>query len=323
VGDYVVLAGHDGTEFRWCYPSNHDIWPAENLSNVQLTGGEIQGVYGINRLLVFVKTKSIEVYVLVGGTQAFSRQTTITKGCLAPDSLVLVDGSQPYWLGNDHCFYRLKGSTPEPIGMLLTDEIRGLTSPESIYGLYFPNERMVRWVAPHDGRCFSYNYLSDSFQEDALWDGDRWQALPVGCVADMHGKTYVGMTGGRIGTWSKDHLTDDGEVLRCVRRFTTLLSEDGRNARANQLGLRMARGLTNVSEIDNPTVTVRWGFDQGSWAGVEEVALGNLGVTNPYRVWGPLGVGREMTVEVEKAAAAKFNVAAGYVIAQPMGDAQF
>lgn len=67
-------------------------------------------------------------------------------------------------------------------------------------------------------------------------------------------------------------------------------------------------------------IIVRWGFDQGSQAGEERIGVGSVGDTQPYAVIGPCGFGREIWVEVERAASVPAQFTGGALVAQPLGD---
>lgn len=315
VGDYVVGYGHDATEFRWCREGNHDLWPEENYTNTALTD-EVQYAYGVDRDLVVFKTRTIEAWALVGGEAVFARRMVIPRGCWARDSVVVVAGV-PHWLGDDGNFYRLRGQMPEPVGALERRRVVALARPEAVVGYHYPDENVIRWTAP--GGSWTYNTLTGGFSEDLAWDGSAWKPLAVHAVSYADGKTWVGMSAGRIGRWDRDVRTDDGARIRMVRRFTLAVSKDGRRARVNALGLRLDLG-TGTSADTDPAVTVRWGFDQSSACGEHRIDLPTQGDTDPYRVFGPCGFGREMWIEIERGATAPFSVTAGFVVANPQGD---
>lgn len=317
VGDYVVGGGHDATEFRWCAEGAFDRWPELNFTNAQLDGDVVMGV-GLDKDLYLFKTRTVEVWALVGGTTVFARRGSIPRGCWAPLSVVMVDGRIPHWLGEDGCFYRLNGNTPEPIGALERRRVATLARPQAMRGDYYPEEGVIRWTC--EGESWTYDYRTKSFSEDAAWDGAGFRPLPVECSALVSGKTYVGLPGGLIGRWGRDVYADGGERIRTVRRFTVPTTKDGRRARVNALTLRLDVGRSEAATDTDPAVTVRWGFDGGLAAGSHRIELPTQGAMDPYRTFGPLGMGREIWVELERGASAPFSVMAGFIVANPTGD---
>ncbi len=256
VGDYLVLAGHDGTEFRWSSPGNHDLWPDANNSNVQLDGGTIQTIRGITKELIFFRTNAIDLYSLVGGNDVFSRRLTYRRGCLAKKSVVMVGGMQPYWLGDDHIFYRVTSGAPEPIGLLEQEFVARLRSPEACEGDDFPRERVIRWRFPVDGICIGYNYGKGHFFRDWSWDGSKQVPLDVHATCQAtDGTTLVGLSAGGIGEWGQQHATDGGRRIRTIRKFTVPLTGDGRQARLNALVFRHERG---THDLRDPLVPDAW-----------------------------------------------------------------
>jgi len=380
VGDYVVGGGHDGVEWRWCREGNHDIWPEANYTSSALDDRVMMGV-GIDKDLVLFKTRTIEVNALVGGTTVFARRGTIQRGCWAPDSVVMVNGTTPHWLGEDGNFYRLRGMTAEPIGILERRRVAALRRPDGMRGDLFPEEGVIRWSC--EGVTWVYDYRNNTFREDAAWNGREWKPLGVFGSAMLYGKTYVGMALGRIGHWDKAYKTDDRKRIRLVRRFNVPTTKDGRMARVNALGVRMELGTADlqdtrvgdytwtvnlsvargdevlITESDSqqggvyrarkshtstilngpgiygtewglfwerlpldtdPGVTVRWGFDGGSATGSHRIELTDLGDVDSYRVWGPLGYGREIWIEFERGASFPFSLSAAFIVANPQGD---
>lgn len=319
VGDYVVGGGHDSTEFRWCAEGDFDRWPELNFTNAQLDGDVLFGV-GVDKDLYLFKSRTIEMWALVGGATVFARRGSIPRGCWAPDSVVMVEGGIPHWLGEDGNFYRLRGNTPEAIGILERRRVAALSRPQGMRADYYPEEGVVRWTA--EGTTWTYDYRNKTFGEDAAWDGAGFKPLAARCAALVSGKTYVGLPGGIIARWGRDVYSDGGNRIRTVRRFSVPTTKDGRRARVNALTLRLdvGRGDEGAAVDTDPAVVVRWGFDGGLEVGSHRIALPTRGEMDPYRTFGPLGIGREIWIELERGARAPFSVMSGFIVANPTGD---
>jgi len=319
VGDYLVLGGIDDTTIQWSAPGGHDFWPPSNFTSIPLGGGSYVSMIGFGKELVIFCGESTHLFALTGNVDAFERRFTIQKGCMAPASVVVVEGDRPYWLGHDGIFYRTKGLEAEPIGPLEQNFVWGLKNPRACEGRVFLREKVVRWTFPEDGVTLGFNYAKDHFFRDYSWNGSREIPLGINAVCHHNGTTFVGLSDGRIGTWSDEHQSDAGMPIRTVRRFSIPLTGDGRRARANSLMFRHQRG-TVVPGEQTTLAMVSWGFDQGPQVAQDGLSAGGLGDTSPYAQFGPCGVGREMWVQVERTSTAPFTFTGGMVVAQPLGD---
>lgn len=316
---YVIMAGHLDTTFRWSAAGNSASWPAANYNDVLSEGEVIKYMCVDGRDLYFFKSKSIEIWVNIGGATVWARKIMIKKGTGASYSTVKANDSM-YWLGDDGDFYVLDGISPKVISKSYRAELDKLVGKSSIYGYDFREEGLIRWFAPIDGKCFVFDYTKNLFSEDNTWASGEFQRMPFNSQMILDGETYVGdyNNTGLIYHWDKDYVTDNGGEIRVLRQFLVPLSSDGTLSRVNRLRIRVKRGVATASEA-SPVAQIRCRFDQGDWGNYEEIDLGVAGDRNPYIDISGLGIGSELSVEVVETDAVEFLVTGLTLTAEPLG----
>lgn len=315
---YVLMSGHSGTRFVWSQLANSAIWPAANFNDVLGDGEEIVFMKVFKRDIFFFKTNSIEVWVDVGGTTIFARKLLIEKGCIASYSVVQANDTF-YWLGDDGDFYVLNGITPKIISNNYRAEIDKIIDQPEVYGFDFRKEGVIRWFAPTEGKCFVYDYITNTFSEDNEWGNGDWKRLPINSYMEVNNRQYFGdfnMTG-LVYEWSKDFKDDNGTPIRRFRKFAVLLSGDGTDSLVNRLRFRVKRGVATASET-TPQASVRWRFDQGDFGDTEILDLGAVGDRDPYVDIYNLGMGREVEFEIAESDSVDFFLTHGFLTVEPL-----
>lgn len=317
---YVILAGftHDDISFAWSSVNTKDRYPSENFNQVAAQGEQIRMVKRLRHVLHFFLSKSIELWVNVGGLNPFSRQVTIERGTAAGHSVVQAADTF-FWLGDDLDFYTLNGNQAQVISGDNRARVASLTHPEEVYGFDFRNEHLIRWFAPADGRCFVWDYQRNLFSEDYAWRDDSPQLLPIGAYMERGGKSYVGSSevGGYLSEWSQAIGDDDGGPIRLERRFRVALSADGTTSRVNRLRLRVQRGKGPTDTT--PRLLLRWAFDEEDWQPYEEIDLGVEGDACPYVDVDHLGIGSELRIELIETDAVDALVTAAMLTIEGLG----
>ncbi|TAL13947.1 hypothetical protein EPN95_04640 [Patescibacteria group bacterium] len=301
---YAIVSGVDKVGFRWSALSNPASWPVANFNAVLKEGESIEMQKVLNRELFFFKTRSIEIWMNVGGATIFARRDLIQltdqgrqKRGLAGYSVVQANNTFYFFCDGD--FYVLNGRTPTIISKDYRAELNKIQHSQEIYGFDCRKESLIRWFAPIEGKCFVYDYKNEVFSEDNVWDEGGWQRLPWNSYMEMAGEQYFGdyNSAGKIYHWSKDFHSDDGTPIRVYRRFLGPISPTGKTARINRLCLRVKRGVaTDLNPT--PKMLVSWRMDQSNSNDAVEFDLGSKGEMEPYIDLYSLGVCREIEFEI-------------------------
>jgi len=322
VDTYLVMAGmaSNPKQFQWSTPStaSSEAWPAANIQSVTGDGEHIEFFKVFRRDLYFFKTHSLEIWVNIGGASVFARKLYIEKGCGAPYSVVQANDTF-YWFGDDGDFYVLNGVQPQVISRSYRKELDAITDTASIYGFDCRAESVIRWFAPTEGKCFTYDYKYNVFSEDNIWASGQWERLPMNAYMEWNGKQYFGdfnLTG-TIYQWSLDYEDDNGTPIRVFRRVLHPIIQ-GEQGRVNRLQFRVKRGVATTA-VTNPQMLVRWRFDQGDYTPYQQIDLGVVADRNPYRDLFSLGVGREIEVEMVETDAVPHVITHASITAEALG----
>jgi hypothetical protein len=329
---YLVLAGYQGTQFRWSDTNTFETWPAENLNSCADEGQTLEMMRVYQRKLWFFLSGSIEVWGHVGGDSVFVRQYRIDRGTPAGHSVVLAN-DRLHFFGDDGAFYVMEGIQPRQIPQKAPDQLRGILerikNRTQIYGFDFPKEHVIRWCAPVEGITFTYDYKNDLFLEDYEWVQGGPQRVRVNAaMLYSDGEMYIGENAptGRICSWADLWPTDLGQEIRVQRIFQVPLSSDGTTARVNRLRLRALRGQGvpspapfGVGGPEKAMALLRWRFDQDEWAPYHEINLGAVGESDPYVELHRLGIGREITFDLVETDAVKWLLTHAYLTVENLG----
>ena len=301
ISSYLLLAGHDPTEFVWSAVGNPENYTdsGTGFANIQKAGETIRNMKALRENLFFFKDKSIEVWVYLGGATPFVRQdgAWMNKGLGADDSVVQANDTF-YWYGDDGDFYVRDGGQPRVISTAYRKELDALVDPSSMYGFDCRKESVIRWMAPTDGRCFVYDYVQGNFSEDNAWANGQFERLPINAYMELNKEQYFGdyEPTGKVYHWSHDHKNDNGSPIRVYRRFALIPFESGHRGRYNRLRFRFKRGEGALGTT--PEVFFRYRFDKEAWSAYEYLDMGVSGEHNPWIDTHNLGVGKEIEIEV-------------------------
>jgi hypothetical protein len=250
IADRVVLSGYDATGWTWSGPGNAELWPEQNFSNVTGHGESIRYQHVKDQDLYFFKDAAVEVWSHIGGNEVFGRKAIASfsdkfsrNRRLAGESVV--QGPQLFYFYADHTFWRLNGITAEPISGAYHRELTKLQTTDDMYGFHFAIERVIRWFAPTEGRCFVYDYVNDIFTEDNRYEHGQFTRLPVYSYMEVDGTGYVGDydPSGTVYRWSDDLQSDNGHEIRLLRTLRVALDpKQSHQCRVTRLRLRIKRG---------------------------------------------------------------------------------
>ena len=234
-----------------------------------------------------------------------------------------------YFYGDDGQFYALAGTQLQAIPARDPRQLRkiteGIKHPQDMYGMHFPNEGVIRWVAPVEGFAFVYDYRNDVMSEDYSWENGARKRLRIHSSMVRGAETFVGdEETGRVYRWSEDQLVDQiddskSNPIHVARKFSFQVSPDRTTARVNRLRFRVRRGQTTELESRRPKFLFRYAIDRQEFSDFIEFDLGRTGETFPYLDLHTLGVAREITVELIETDADNFVLTDMQVTAEPLG----
>jgi hypothetical protein len=298
IANRVLMCGYNNTEVSYSSPGNAENWDiafGAGSFETKADGESIKFFTTLKERAIFFKDTKIEVWGLSQLAAAvFNRfdGSWVDKGLGATDSVVKARGTL-YWYGNDGDFYVLDGNIARLISKPIRRELNKLSQPEKIYGYDFRKENVIRWFAPADGMCFTYDYIKNTWSKDNRWENGQWSRLPINSYMELGKRAYIGDYDptGKVYEWSEEFYDDDGQPIRFFKDLRVLGSGVGIKNRYNRLRLRTRKGNNVTGDL-----TVRWQCDEESWS-EETLDIGDLGNHDPYSYIPNLGLGREIRIQ--------------------------
>jgi len=256
----------------------------------------------------------------------------IEHGCIAPYSVATAD-INTYWLGQDlqgqGIVFRQRGYQTERISNHALELAIGRMAKSS--GI----SDCITYIYQQDGHVFVvFNFPAGD--QTWVWDesiGDPhngWHQRAwtdangnlhrdrTNCCANINGGIAVGdWQNGTIYTLDLDTYTDTLTVggtpgpLSCIRTFPhitagadrtsgQLVENDGKRLQINKFIADMEVGEAPLDAAGNPaTVNLRWSLDRGKTYGND--VLQSAGAPGEYLtspLWQPLGIGRDIVIEL-------------------------
>jgi len=322
----VVVAGHSGRQIRWSDAGESPTlsWSDANVTSIDARGDSVLQISDRNNQLLVFTDKHIEVWsntgaVISGSVQVFARSATLMRGAISPASIIFANDTY-YWFGDDGDFYALAGSSLQVISAEYRREIDTLRTASNLYGIHFPQERIIRWYFPTQGRTLVYDYQQGFWSEDNAWVSGCWERIPVRSGGQLARTMLIGSfePDGKVWDWSKDNLDDDGSVIRNYRQVRFLMTADGDLGRLTRLRYRVKRGTTPTGQR-NSMFTWRVRMDRGDWEDWVNSPLGVAGDQDPWLEYFELGEGREVELEMVQSDTAEWIVDQVQVTVNPLG----
>lgn len=303
--------------------------------------------------LYFFKDFSIEIWGHIGGREVFGRKGIIPlvdkfarHRRLIGESVVLAGDPPRFFFYCDNDFWVLDGFAPRRISNAYKARMQTLPQStvnnflgSSVIGFDYSKEHVIRWRLRGVG-VFVYDYLNDVWTEDATRTGftDAPFFLPPnhgGAYMEFGNKAYIATGFADVGTggtdkvyeWTNTAYQDAGSPFSVFRLLRFPLDpQQNHRCRWNRLLLRGKRGRGSAGS--NPQLTVRWWLDQdadsytGATGAKGKVTL-PLGETGDADFYFPaitgLGVGRDVTLELEHAANVPHVLTHATIAAKPLG----
>lgn len=359
VADRLVVSGGgslpEQIRFEWSDPGSATVWPgAANRSQVTGAGESIRWMKVLGTDLYFFKDFSIEIWGHIGGREVFGRKGIIPlvdkfarHRRLIGESVVLAGDPPRFFFYCDNDFWVLDGFAPRRISGAYKARCQTLSQTfindaayfgGAVPGFDYAKEHVIRWRVRGVG-VFVYDYLNDVWTEDAavnVLSDTMTASIPAHGRSYMEFGTKAYVTVGdpiisngtdKVYEWTNTAYQDAGSPFTVFRRLRFPLDpQQNHRCRWNRLLLRGKRGRGAASS--NPQLTVRWWLDQdadsytGATGAKGKVTL-PLGETGDADFYFPaitgLGVGRDVTLELEHAANVPHVLTHATIAAKPLG----
>ena len=280
---YILANARETGRFHFCMNDDLTNWDAAEFAAGEGKPDNITALYEGWSEIVLVGPESVEIWVNDGQTP-FSRLSggLIQRGCSAPNTFRQV-GNAWMWLDENKRFVQLTGRTPEPVSFPFDKVLQGLPVVEDAITDVIEIAGQAFYVVSFPGanRTFVYNVYRKAWHEWGYWnqnraDYERWRGN-VHCHATAWGMHLVGdRSSGKVYKLSRDYHDDDGDLIRSVRR--TGFNDHGTTQvkRSYEAVIRCKRGQGNA-DVTNPTMSVRWRDQPGTWKNGRSVSLGAVG----------------------------------------------
>ena len=280
---YILANKRDTGIFHFSAVDDLTDWDAAEFASAEGKPDNITALYEGWNEVALVGPESIEIWVNDGQTP-FSRLSggLIQRGCSAPNTFRQV-GNSWMWLDENKRFVKLTGRTPEPVSFPFDKVLQGLPSVEEALADVMEIAGQSFYVVsfPLVHRTFVYNVYRNAWHEWGYWNQNtatheqfRGSAY---CNAVEWGLHLVGdRANGLTYKMSREYFTDNGDLIRSVRRTGFADHGTTQKKRCYEAILRCKRGQGNAT-VSSPTMTVRWRDQPGAWSNARTVSLGEIG----------------------------------------------
>lgn len=284
IDQYILANDVSAGNFLFSVVNNIQNWNALNFASAEGLTDKINALNVSWREIMLFGRQSVETWYN-DGTTPFARLegAFVEKGCIAPYSVVAANNTW-YWLDNTRRFISLEGRVPKIISTPFDKVIQGFSTVTDCKGDLFEVEGkpLIIWQFPTEGVTFAYNYATNGWSQYYHWNetfGEYQRFLGQSfCYCPDWGIYLVGSRlDSKIYKASFDYWTDDGDILRTMRR-TGWVDHGTRNRkRSNRLDLRLKRGYGPYAE-STPNLILKW-RDNGSstWNNERYVDLKQVG----------------------------------------------
>jgi hypothetical protein len=277
--NYIIANDLGDNKFYWTDPTDADIWPAASYASLATNPGPIVALHNYYNQLMLFGPHVTEVWTL-DGTNPFSPVlgSTLQCGCSAPYSIV-VAGGVLFWLDDKRRFVYYSGSASVSISGAVHRLIQGLTKVSdavawemSIAGqnfiiLNFPYSNLTlayNYMTKQWQRWGSYNSTTDSYNMFMAYSGaSNIYTINQNTLTAYKSSVICGdNTNGLIYRASPDIFTDNGAIIRTLRRTGNITHDTHYRKRVNSLTIR----AKVKSDIDSSMAAEPWLNAIGTWA---------------------------------------------------------
>lgn len=292
VHDQYAIAQVEGSgSFQFSEVGDVTKWRAQDVATAEGKPDRLVAVLGtLDGFVLFGKT-STEFWVN-DGVSPFSRVRglTLNRGCGARYSPALY-GDTWLWLDEHRKVVRATVNSNKEVSGSISLALQGLSSVEDGLGDVMTVQGRAWYVLtfPLANRTFVYDIDQDAWiAEWGQWNTgtgvyDRFRGNCYAYSPKWNFHLVGDRTNGRIYKLTKNVFTDSGAVLRSIRRTGFITHETGNLKKCKALRLRLKRGVA-TGGVPNPTMTVRWREQGGSWSPSFQfnMSLGAVGEHDVY-----------------------------------------
>jgi hypothetical protein len=291
-------------------------WPGQLVNEVSVFPDNITGIIFNHRELWVFGNKRCQPYQNTGSANIFDviPGALIEMGAAATFSVARLDNSI-FWVGQDErgalVVWRSNGYTPTRISThavetdlasYSTSQVAGMTSysyqdgGHFFYVLYVPGSQ---W-------SWTYDVSESLWHKRAFWTGNAYQAHHSWNHVYAFGKHLVGdWSSNNLYVLSMNNLTDNGSLIRRVRRSPTISDEMQWITHA-ELVIDFAAGLGSQPPLLDgnnaprpPQAMLRWSDDRGfTWSNEHVASVGFAGQFKTRTIFRRLGRSRYRIYEL-------------------------
>ena len=317
--DNYILANKIGTgEFAWSAIGDHTDWSSLDFANAQAMPDDLIALLVSYREIYLLGEATTEVWYNDGVTP-FSRVTLIQYGTLAEYSPCF-DGGDLYFLSNEKKVMRLvNGRSPQVLSEAYDKYIqRTITAPADMFAYILRVEGKKWYVANFetDNITLVYDINENAWYEWGKYQtGEKEQKLYNRFLGNCYaycpnwGMNLIGSRiDGKIYNMSFDNYTDDGDLIRFVKRTGKISHGTNLTKKSKEL---LWTATCGVGKSDGSESFFGFKFrDNGrkAWSNERQVSLGARGDYKNRRKYSRLGMYETRQYEIVHTDKAPFTL---------------
>lgn len=305
-------------------------WPDNAL--VSVFPGRVVSMIVDHRQILFLGEQASVAYASSGDADfpfAVIPGSAMEQGAVARDATVQIDNTVA-WVGGDEngqgIAWRAQGFTPQRISTHAVEHAwRGYSTISDAIGYTYQDRGHSFWVLtfPTASRTWAWDAATGMWAERAYRNPTTGalEAHLSQCATFAFGKVLVGdRQSGKVYELSASAYTDDGAVIRRVRRAPHLSAEN-KWLFHSELTLDIEAGVGPIPPLldgagnpRDPQIMLRMSDDGGhTWSNERTVGFGQAGNYNTRAIWHRLGRSRDRVYEVSISDPVKVAIVGAYL----------
>lgn len=313
---YFIVTFQDSNKFQMSQVLDGTVWPGQLVNEVSVFAENIVSMIVNHRELWIFGSKRSQPYQDTGSAEVFDviAGALIETGSAATFGVQRVDNSV-FWVGLDErgamIAWRSNGYTPQRISTHAVEVwLSKQANVSSLVSYSYQQNGHLFWVlyVPGSDCNWVYDVGEGLWHKRATWSEDTatWSPHWSWNHAFGFGKHLVGdWNSGNIYELSMDQLTDNGTLIRRLRRAPTMRNEK-QWIYYLQLTVEFETGLGPQPPLTDgegkprqPQAMLRWSNDSGrTWSNEHVRDCGFAGEYSKRVVWMRLGRARDRVFEL-------------------------